>query len=504
MRMLFQSDPELLGRYVREGCEQSFASLVEAHEGMVVGTALRRTGDAELARDVAQQVFALLARKAAWLVGRDSIAGWLHRAACNVGARARRGEARARALHAEALQHAAAASRSDYARWEPLDEALAALAEKERTALLLRYFEDRSYEEVAARLGLSEAAARQRVSRGLRKLEDCLRRRGVGATSAALLTAAVAFQAQVPARAGLAAAALASNSATTPIALFITTVMSHTASKLAVATLVLAALPVAVLREQKSKVVAQNAIRAEQVPAAAPQSQLPVPGADSPAMQAEVQAAWDRLRFEESKRLAAEEKLVALEREVQRVESEVVVSYGQIEEMAGKAVKLLRLQRQLSQLEQLRREPDLARREMLAEKLLAKVMPSITELVSVGEEARRLEADTEKAARFYAALVGEGCALDEATRSSLLGVARGQLSAMNNAGLLAAQQPHPPQEAWIQARKSALQNLGKGLVEVLPVAHRTRVAPLINEFVSGFVVAGMDMALKPGREGEAR
>lgn len=70
--MLFQSDPELQGRYVREGSEQSFAALVAAHESMLMGTSLRRTGDAELARDVAQQFFALLARKAAWFLGWDS------------------------------------------------------------------------------------------------------------------------------------------------------------------------------------------------------------------------------------------------------------------------------------------------------------------------------------------------------------------------------------------------------------------------------------------------
>ena len=75
------SDAELLSSYLREGCESSFAALVQAHQRMVLGTALRRTGDAEMARDVAQQVFALLARKAVWLAGRESLAGWLHRAA---------------------------------------------------------------------------------------------------------------------------------------------------------------------------------------------------------------------------------------------------------------------------------------------------------------------------------------------------------------------------------------------------------------------------------------
>src|SRR5262249_32972460 len=79
------SDAELLARYLREDCEASFAAIVAQHQSMVVGTALRRTGDLELARDVAQQVFALLARKAAWLTERDSLAGWLYRSAFYLG-----------------------------------------------------------------------------------------------------------------------------------------------------------------------------------------------------------------------------------------------------------------------------------------------------------------------------------------------------------------------------------------------------------------------------------
>ena len=471
MRVLYQSDPELLGRYVREGCEQSFAALVAEHERMVVGAALRRTGDVELARDVAQQVFALLARKAAWLLGRDSIAGWLHRAACHVGARARRGEARARASQAEALEHAAAASRSDCARWEPLDEALSALAEKERAALLLRYFEDRSYEEVAVRLGLSETAARQRVSRGLRKLEEGLRRRGVGATSAALLTAAAAMQSQLTAQAGLATAALAAPPASIPTALFITTIMSHTASKLAVATLVLAALPVAVLQEQKSRLLAESRVRAEHAPAAVPPSQLPVPGADSAAMRAEMQAAWDRLRAEESKRLAAEEKLATLEREVQRAENEVVISYGQIEEMAVQAAKSLGRLRLAGKLED-SADPD--QQVHLFSQAMANSLSGLGGLFSLAKEAQKLESDLEKASRFYATLFIETYELDDPGRDALERVARDHLAAMGRAGLTAALRPALLDEAWSESRKTAFRELQKAMIDVLSPSNRAK------------------------------
>ncbi len=50
------NDTELLSRYMRVGDEQAFASLVQAHEGLVIGTATRITGNAESARDVALSV----------------------------------------------------------------------------------------------------------------------------------------------------------------------------------------------------------------------------------------------------------------------------------------------------------------------------------------------------------------------------------------------------------------------------------------------------------------
>jgi len=63
------------------------------------------------------------------------------------------------------------------------------LADKDREALLARYFCDRSYSEIGASLQLGENAARMRVERALLKLRTRLQRRGITSTAAALALA---------------------------------------------------------------------------------------------------------------------------------------------------------------------------------------------------------------------------------------------------------------------------------------------------------------------------
>jgi RNA polymerase sigma-70 factor (ECF subfamily) len=58
-------------------------------------------------------------------------------------------------------------------------EALETLREDHREALRYRVLDELAYPEVARRLGCSEANARQRVSRGLRRLAVVLQERGL-------------------------------------------------------------------------------------------------------------------------------------------------------------------------------------------------------------------------------------------------------------------------------------------------------------------------------------
>ena len=63
------------------------------------------------------------------------------------------------------------------------------LKETDREAVLLRYFENRQFAEVGAKLGLNENAARMRVERALEKLRHYFSQRGVTVSSALLAVA---------------------------------------------------------------------------------------------------------------------------------------------------------------------------------------------------------------------------------------------------------------------------------------------------------------------------
>lgn len=189
-----QDDAELLRRYAEARSEAAFAELVRRHLGLVYHAALRQCGgDPHRAEEVAQLVFTDLARKADSLARRPLLVAWLHTGVRYAASHLRRAEARRQIREQEACamnerDHSPESDpAADWERLRPLiDDALDTLTERDRAAVLLRFFEARSYAEVAATLAVSEDAARVRVNRALDKLRSALARRGLVSTASAL------------------------------------------------------------------------------------------------------------------------------------------------------------------------------------------------------------------------------------------------------------------------------------------------------------------------------
>ena len=77
-----------------------------------------------------------------------------------------------------------------------LDDAMAELGETDRTALVLRYFENKTAGEIAAALRMDEGAAQKRVTRALEKLRARFVKRGVALSGAAIAGAVSANSVQ--------------------------------------------------------------------------------------------------------------------------------------------------------------------------------------------------------------------------------------------------------------------------------------------------------------------
>jgi RNA polymerase sigma factor (sigma-70 family) len=195
-------DSELLNRFLLKSDEPAFAELVRRHLNHVYSTALRLVGgDQHLAEDVAQTVFADLARKAAKLQNYQRLSSWLHTSTRFAAAKVVRSEQRRHIREQETLSMEQPVHEPglQWSQTRPiLDESLGELDEMDKQALLLRYFEAKAYGDIGGVLGLTESGARMRVERALDKLRTRLAFRGITSTAIALGTA-LAQNAVIPA-----------------------------------------------------------------------------------------------------------------------------------------------------------------------------------------------------------------------------------------------------------------------------------------------------------------
>lgn len=181
-------DHALIRDYAREGSQAAFAELVDRYVDLVYSAARRQVRSPDLAEEVTQTAFIALSRHVHKLKPDTPLIAWLYvvtrRAALDVVRRELRRQVR------EQTAFEIAAMKSNSAGWpkvEPLlDEAMEALADRDRSAILLRYFDNKSLREVGRTLGLSEDAAQKRVSRALEQLRVFLSRRGVTVAASAL------------------------------------------------------------------------------------------------------------------------------------------------------------------------------------------------------------------------------------------------------------------------------------------------------------------------------
>lgn len=167
------SDAELL-EASRRGERAAFGTIVERYQDVVCAVSYSRTRDQALSEDVAQDTFLAAWRQLDQLREPTRLGSWLCGIARKLATKARRRRARETPVEDAVLA----------ARDNPFDavsaaeaervvgEALARVPETYRDVLVLYYREQRPIRDVARALGISEAAALQRLARGRQHLAD--------------------------------------------------------------------------------------------------------------------------------------------------------------------------------------------------------------------------------------------------------------------------------------------------------------------------------------------
>ncbi len=185
-----EADGPLLRRFVSRNDEAAFQVLVTRHGPMVLRVCRDLLRDRHAAEDAFQVTFLILARKAQTLWVNDSLSVWLYGVTRKVATRARFAAERQRRHELQAAGRTLTETETIPSRFDEaaiLHEEINRLPETYQRPLVLCYFEGMSYEQVAARLGVSETTVRGRLARGKDRLRARLTRRGVTAPAGLLL-----------------------------------------------------------------------------------------------------------------------------------------------------------------------------------------------------------------------------------------------------------------------------------------------------------------------------
>ncbi len=196
------TDTELLQEYVALNSESAFAALVARHMSLVYSAALRKTGNPHAAEEIAQVVFVILAIKAGRISGSTILPGWLYQTTRFTAASYLKSELRRARREQNASMQMESSTSTTGEAWQQLapflEDAMGQLAEKDRSAVVLRFFGGKSFAEVAAAAGVSENAAKKRVQHALEKLQQYFSNHGISSTTA-VISAAISTHSVPPA-----------------------------------------------------------------------------------------------------------------------------------------------------------------------------------------------------------------------------------------------------------------------------------------------------------------
>jgi RNA polymerase sigma-70 factor (ECF subfamily) len=162
---------------VLSGDVEAYARLVDRHYDRCARIAVRIVGNREDAEEALQDAFLRAFRALEDYEDRERFSAWLTRILVNqcrtVLARTRRREAVFLDVDPRELDLAVEGA-SGMSTWPELERALAQLPLEQREAVVLKYADDLTYEEMARITGAGESALKMRVQRAFARLRALL------------------------------------------------------------------------------------------------------------------------------------------------------------------------------------------------------------------------------------------------------------------------------------------------------------------------------------------
>jgi RNA polymerase sigma-70 factor (ECF subfamily) len=160
----------------KNGHLESFAALYERYHSSMVALAYSILADRDLAEDAAQEVFAIACRDIGSLKSKERFAAWLAGICRNVTRQMLRSKNREVALNAQGYAKNADSEKN---RADAIRRAVWKLRPNERELIVLRYYDNLPYEQIAQILDISVQAVNGRLVRAKRKIEKYLKRNGL-------------------------------------------------------------------------------------------------------------------------------------------------------------------------------------------------------------------------------------------------------------------------------------------------------------------------------------
>ena len=147
-----------------------FERLLERHQHEIMAYIVRSLGDHDLAQDVFQETFLRAFRAYNRLPTVANQRAWLYKIASNACHDARRQRVRSPLPLDESVAARVASDGSDRELASAVTAFVRSLPRRQGQALILRKFQDMTYEEIAGVMGCSPETARANVYQGLRKV----------------------------------------------------------------------------------------------------------------------------------------------------------------------------------------------------------------------------------------------------------------------------------------------------------------------------------------------